>query len=81
MFREQSPNPEDSGWRAYSGTESPQETNSPDHLAQRPLVSLIADDASIDSITDEDPPCAFERERQSQQFRRTRLRFKKIPAV
>jgi len=81
MFRELPREPEDSGWRIYSGTESTSEMSTADHLVQCPITTVLELDDSIERVIDEDAPCAFEREREGQQFRRSKLRFKGTPAV
>ena len=76
MYREQSREPEDSGWRVYSGMESTSDAAQFDGLVPVEITELIERDAHVSTIIHTEAPCAFERETAGQPFRRTELKYK-----
>ena len=60
FYREAPDSEQDSGWRFFSGTESPQELDDPAHTEIYDVNTIANYDPEIIPLLDTPPPCAFE---------------------
>lgn len=62
MYREETPNPQDSGWRFFCGEETPEYINNPDNIAIYEIDTILKIDPSIRPCLNHSPGVALERE-------------------
>lgn len=62
MYREETPNPQDSGWRFFCGEETPDYINNPDNIAIYEIDAILKIDPSIRPCLNHFPGVALERE-------------------
>jgi hypothetical protein len=61
MYRETPIDPQDSGWRLFSGDESQEYVNNPDNSGIYQPINILMIDSSIEALLDEPIGSAFER--------------------
>lgn len=62
MYREEPDNPNDSGWRVFSGEESQDYADNPENFAMYNASTIIRIDPSITSLLSAPAPVAYERD-------------------
>ena len=62
MYREETTNPQDSGWRFFCGEETPDYINNPDNIAIYGIDTILKIDPSIRPCLNHSPGVALERE-------------------
>lgn len=62
MYREETTNPQDSGWRFFCGEETPEYINNPDNIAIYEIDTILKIDPSIRPCLNHFPGVALERE-------------------
>lgn len=63
MYREETTNPQDSGWRFFCGEETPEYINNPDNMAIYEIDTILKIDPSIRPCLNHSPGVALEREK------------------
>jgi len=68
MYREQGEQPEDSGWRFFSGDETDEYANNPDNITINAVSTVIQIDPDVAKHLDSPFGSAFERNSSSEPF-------------